>query len=528
MKVVLLFLFGLFGLTTWANTPILVYHDSSSENSQLMENAKEALLAVGEPNGLSFKFTSDATSFSYEQLSHFSVVVFLNTSVNALDYRQSAAFEQFMRAGGGFVGVHSAAQPSYQWLWYGNMLKGKLNDTQLDEASSFSLITNVSLGGISVSPYWKVFDKPLVFNTLPTDCKPVLLDLSGRTWAWYGKTSYGGKMFYTALGGTPEAYQSPDFRKHILAGIKEVIPTNQLSFDTIADSALPPDSDFIKEEVVSNLSNPIAFTVLPNDHILILEADGDLLLYDHFRKLLRGIGYLPKLQGAVAIKPDPEFATNGYIYSFSPSTDETNIIQRFVVERDSVAYQTDFVSVSATPITKSERYQAELYQSSPFCFPKYYDKKVFRVEPEQGLFAETRHTTTDEIINIEPFVPSLGINQATGLGIDSEGKLLVLSNNQLLRVVFKGKAIPFSINAFADIYEAKILQKISFYVNVSTNEAVTYQWSDNEQVFSEEANPVYSFKEAGKHTVQLKVTTAMGTVAEHWVDITITDNKKKK
>ena len=55
-------------------------------------------------------------------LAHYDVVVFLSTTGDVLNDTQQAAFERFIRAGGGYVGIHAAADTEYTWPWYGKLV----------------------------------------------------------------------------------------------------------------------------------------------------------------------------------------------------------------------------------------------------------------------------------------------------------------------------------------------------------------------------------------------------------------------
>jgi hypothetical protein len=50
------------------------------------------------------------------------VVVFASTTGDVLDPAQQNALEGFLRRGGGFVGVHAAADTEYDWPWYGRLV----------------------------------------------------------------------------------------------------------------------------------------------------------------------------------------------------------------------------------------------------------------------------------------------------------------------------------------------------------------------------------------------------------------------
>ena len=47
-----------------------------------------------------------------------------STTGDVLTAEQQDAFEDYIRAGGGFVGIHAAADTEYTWPWYGEMIGG--------------------------------------------------------------------------------------------------------------------------------------------------------------------------------------------------------------------------------------------------------------------------------------------------------------------------------------------------------------------------------------------------------------------
>ena len=49
-------------------------------------------------------------------------MIFLSTTGDVLNDTQQAAFERYIRAGGGYVGIHSAADTEYGWPWYGQLV----------------------------------------------------------------------------------------------------------------------------------------------------------------------------------------------------------------------------------------------------------------------------------------------------------------------------------------------------------------------------------------------------------------------
>ena len=91
------------------------HHDS-------IEQAKE-FFAVQDSEGVFEVTATDETGvFTEEGLSNFDAVVFANTTGDVLDPKQQTAFENWIEAGGGYAGVHSAADTEHDWPWYGDMV----------------------------------------------------------------------------------------------------------------------------------------------------------------------------------------------------------------------------------------------------------------------------------------------------------------------------------------------------------------------------------------------------------------------
>jgi type 1 glutamine amidotransferase len=48
--------------------------------------------------------------------------MFLLTTGDVLNDSQQGAFQRYIEGGGGFVGVHSAADTEHDWPWYGGLV----------------------------------------------------------------------------------------------------------------------------------------------------------------------------------------------------------------------------------------------------------------------------------------------------------------------------------------------------------------------------------------------------------------------
>src|SRR5206468_9480082 len=86
--------------------------------------ARQALQTIAAQSGeLSVAATEDLSELTAARLANVDVLMFALTSGElALDSGQKAAIVEFVNNGGGFIGVHSAADTLYEWPDYGQLI----------------------------------------------------------------------------------------------------------------------------------------------------------------------------------------------------------------------------------------------------------------------------------------------------------------------------------------------------------------------------------------------------------------------
>jgi plastocyanin len=118
------------GSVTVADAPadplekILVFSETAGFRHDSIPQGIAALQALGTANDFTVDATEDSTAFNDANLAQYDVVVFLSTTGDVLTDEQQAAFERYIQAGNGYVGIHAAADTEYTWPWYGEMLGG--------------------------------------------------------------------------------------------------------------------------------------------------------------------------------------------------------------------------------------------------------------------------------------------------------------------------------------------------------------------------------------------------------------------
>jgi len=80
--------------------------------------AVAAIRELARRHSVEIEHTEEASHFSEEQLSRFKAIAFVNTTGNVLGPGEKRALESFIGNGGGFLGIHSAADTHYDWPTY--------------------------------------------------------------------------------------------------------------------------------------------------------------------------------------------------------------------------------------------------------------------------------------------------------------------------------------------------------------------------------------------------------------------------
>lgn len=195
----------------------------------------EALTALGElaaEEGFAVEATEDASVFTPQTLSDYAAVAFVMTSGEVFDASQQAAFEDFIRGGGGFLGVHSASTTEYEWPWFGQLVGAWFAHHPAVQEAEIRVEDPDHPSTRMLPEIWSRRDEWYNFRHNPRDTVNVLLSLDESTYsggtmgdhpiAWYHAFD-GGRSWYTAGGHTKESYDEPLFRAHLRGGLRYAV-----------------------------------------------------------------------------------------------------------------------------------------------------------------------------------------------------------------------------------------------------------------------------------------------------------------
>lgn len=202
-----------------------------------------AIAQMAARRGFEVDATENAAAFTDENLADYDVVIFLCTTGDVLNAAQQSAFERYIRAGGGYAGIHSASDTEYDWAWYGGLVGAYFRDHPGSVNPQFQVATMIvedrhTAATRRLGRTWTREEEWYNFRTNPRDNVHVLLSVDEST---YDPRGYsvpggspgmgdhpiswcqpydGGRAFYTALGHKGVYWEEPLLLSHVLGGIE--------------------------------------------------------------------------------------------------------------------------------------------------------------------------------------------------------------------------------------------------------------------------------------------------------------------
>src|SRR6478609_193914 len=211
------------GQTTTESVSLLVFSKTAAYRHESIPAGVQALTKLASEHGWQLSATEDASTFTDAGLTKYDAVIFLSTTGDVLDDTQQAAFERFIRAGKGFIGIHSATDTEYDWAWYGGLVGAYFREHPAIQPADVIVEDAASPATAGLPNPWHRTDEWYSFKSNPRPNVHVLLSLDESSYspgsssmagdhpiAWCQEYD-GGRAFYTALGHTSESFSEPSF-----------------------------------------------------------------------------------------------------------------------------------------------------------------------------------------------------------------------------------------------------------------------------------------------------------------------------
>jgi cytochrome c len=378
LKFTLLFLipFWLFGFAP-SMPKVLIFTKTAGFHHASIPVGVEAILKLGKENNFAVDTTSDAALIREDNLQKYSAVIFLSTTGPLLTSNERNDLERYIQAGGGFVGIHAAADAEYDWHWYGRLVGAYFDSHPQIQPATLHVVDKNHLSTSHLPTEWQRTDEWYNFKEISKDIH-VLITIDESSYkggtngaihpmAWYHNFD-GGRAWYTELGHTDESYSDPLYLKHILGGIKWAMGDHQkLNYAKATTERVPEANRFVKTQLVTGtFFEPTELTVLPNLDVLVAQRRGEIMLYKSATKTVKQAGFLNVYwkthikgvnaeEGVLGIQADPDFKNNHYVYVYySPVDTSVNRLSRFTFVNDTID-------------NKSEKVVLQLYSQREIC-----------------------------------------------------------------------------------------------------------------------------------------------------------------
>lgn len=249
------------------------HHESTPPNLSLLEERPSVLLFtktngfrhkdairvgsrffrnLSEENGWNIYTTENSAVFNPRDLAKFDVVIFHNVTGNAFSADQQNAFEDWLLAGGGWLGTHAAGDGShFKWPWYMENLIG------------------VTFTGHIMGPQFQSAD---VINEQPQH--PAMANIPSQ-WSheeeWYSWETSARVQGFFVLASVDETSYAPRLKllwrdQDIRMGDHPVIWSNCIGEGKTIYSALGHSAaSYENEHHIQILENALLWLLMPDD-----------------------------------------------------------------------------------------------------------------------------------------------------------------------------------------------------------------------------------------------------------------------
>lgn len=294
-----------------------------------------ALRSLADAKEVTFDVTDDASKFTDDNLAKYRAVVFLNNAGDVLNDDQQKAFEKYFRAGGGFLGIHSAIEAEPDWQFMTDILGTRASGQTEPQDATVKVADRVHIASKGLPEYWTRNDRWYNFTSNVRGFSHVLATVDETTYdegeanetfpvdddhpiAWC-KDYQGGRSFYTGGGGTADTFSTTGFRRHLAGALDWAAGRADKTYSDCGATVLA-NYQQTKISAPPNLNEPIGFDQLPDGRIIQTARLGQVRLHDPVAGTSTIINTIPVYNnsedGLYGPAIDNNFAENHWVYLY--------------------------------------------------------------------------------------------------------------------------------------------------------------------------------------------------------------------
>ncbi|WP_084628260.1 ThuA domain-containing protein [Amycolatopsis nigrescens] len=334
---------------------VLVFSKVTNFEHDSIPAGIKAIKKLGAEHGFAVKATDDARAFTDANLAKFAAVIFNNTnstpeSGDLLDAGQRAAFQRYIRAGGGFTGLHAASASERDWQWYEGLVGAIFDQHPVPQVGRVKVLDRAHPSTKDLPELWEQTEEWYNWKVNPTGKVHTLAQIKVRDgvtgldegvdhpWSWCQNYD-GGRSWFTAGGHAKEKFSDAGFLGHLLGGIEWAAGAAE------GDCSATQNGSFQRVPLVDkDLADPFELAVAPDRRVFYIQRTGALKIIDQSTlRVATALDFQYSLEmtsqsdGLLGLSLDPDFARNNWLYLLYSDKEKKQVnVSRFTVTGDTV------------------------------------------------------------------------------------------------------------------------------------------------------------------------------------------------
>jgi type 1 glutamine amidotransferase len=211
---------------------VLVLTETTGFRHESIPDGVRAIHRLGRTHHMMVDTTGSSSRFTTKVLNRYDAVIFLSATGTPIAKRtEQRAFERYIQAGGGYLGVHAASDTRGKWAWYEGLVGARFTRHAPGTARATVRVedrTSAATKGLPAA--WTRTDEWYEFDRNPRAGVHVLATVDETTYsggtmgadhpiAWCHRYD-GGRSVYTAMGHTRESFSERRYLAHLLGAIE--------------------------------------------------------------------------------------------------------------------------------------------------------------------------------------------------------------------------------------------------------------------------------------------------------------------
>lgn len=214
-------------------TSVLVFHGPAADQGDPVSTATAAIAEIGQEQGITVEESTDPAVFTPDNLANYRGVVFLSSTGVTLNGSQETALQNYMKAGGGFLGVADAAGAQPDSEWFTGLIGARPAAAKPEAVEAVvDLLDRQHPANEGLPLNWKTTDRWINWANNPVGTVHTVAQVEERFYdpgagangpfhpiSWC-RDYDGGRSFYTGMGGAEGAYSEANFRTHLRGALQ--------------------------------------------------------------------------------------------------------------------------------------------------------------------------------------------------------------------------------------------------------------------------------------------------------------------